>query len=204
MLQFRRITTQKRFIPQIDGLRFVAIASVVFFHIYIYAALERGAVPVPGPLNIDMPKHDVELFFAISGFILGVPFASRYLLGAPKVNLKSYFLRRLTRLEPPYFLALMACVAMQRAGRNTSWAGVLLETSDWDLDWHLLFGTRSLQNCIVSSSRQFLRCRTIFLASDSVPRSDGFLSCQPATLVHSGRPLWVHREIGVRLKLAGL
>jgi peptidoglycan/LPS O-acetylase OafA/YrhL len=112
MLQFRRITTQKRFIPQIDGLRFVAIASVVFFH--IYAALENGAVPPPIPLDIDMPKHGVELFFAISGFILGVPFASRYLLQAPKVNLKSYFLRRLTRLEPPYFLALLAWAAMQR------------------------------------------------------------------------------------------
>ena len=112
MLQFRRITTQKRFIPQIDGLRFVAIASVVFFH--IYAALENGAVPPPIPLDTDMPKHGVELFFAISGFILGVPFASRYLMQAPKVNLKSYFLRRLTRLEPPYFLALLAWAAMQR------------------------------------------------------------------------------------------
>jgi len=27
MLQFKRITTQKRFIPQIDGLRFAAISS---------------------------------------------------------------------------------------------------------------------------------------------------------------------------------
>src|SRR5580765_1279387 len=111
MLQLRRITTQKRFIPQIDGLRFVAIASVVLFH--IYAALERGAVPPPIPLDIDLPKRGVELFFAISGFILGVPFASRYLLNAQKVDLKQYFIRRLTRLEPPYFLALFACVAMQ-------------------------------------------------------------------------------------------
>jgi len=84
MLQFRRITTQKRFIPQIDGLGFVAIASVVFFH--IYAALERGAVPPPIPLNTDLAKRGVELFFAISGFILAVPFASRYLLGAPRSN----------------------------------------------------------------------------------------------------------------------
>lgn len=45
MLQLRRITTRKRFIPQIDGLRFVAIASEVFFH--IYAALEIGAIPPP-------------------------------------------------------------------------------------------------------------------------------------------------------------
>jgi peptidoglycan/LPS O-acetylase OafA/YrhL len=111
MLQFRRITTQNRFIPQIDGLRFVAIASVVFFH--IYAALEIGAIPTPIPFNTDLAKRGVELFFAISGFILGVPFASRYLLGATKVSLKQYFLRRLTRLEPPYFLSLIAWGVMQ-------------------------------------------------------------------------------------------
>ena len=62
MLQFRRIATQKRFIPQIDGLRFVAIASVVFFH--IYAALEIGAIPVPIPFNTDLAKRGVELFTA--------------------------------------------------------------------------------------------------------------------------------------------
>jgi len=111
MLQFRRITTQKRFIPQIDGLRFVAIASVVLFH--IYAALEIGAIPPPIPFNTDLAKRGVELFYGISGFILGVPFASHYLLNAPKVSLKQYFLRRLTRLEPPYFLSLIAWAAMQ-------------------------------------------------------------------------------------------
>lgn len=118
MLTFRRITTQKRFIPQIDGLRFVAISSVVLFH--VYAALEgRSAVPVPIPLSIDLPKRGVELFFAISGFILGVPFASRHLLQAAKVNLKQYFLRRVTRLEPPYFLALPLWIAMEWvAGRS--------------------------------------------------------------------------------------
>src|SRR5207302_4955600 len=75
--------------------------------------LERGAIPPPIPFNTDLAKRGVELFFGISGFILGVPFASRYLLNAPKVNLKQYFIRRLTRLEPPYFLALFAHAAMQ-------------------------------------------------------------------------------------------
>jgi peptidoglycan/LPS O-acetylase OafA/YrhL len=120
MLQFRRITTQKRFIPQIDGLRFVAIASVVLFH--VYAALERGAIPPPIPFNSDLAKRGVELFFGISGFILGVPFASRYLLSAPQVSLKQYFLRRLTRLEPPYFLALFACAVMQYVVGHRSFA----------------------------------------------------------------------------------
>lgn len=65
-MQFQRITTQKRFIPQIDGLRFVAIASVVFFHIHY--ALVRDAHVVSGlaapvqALNNDLAKRGVELF----------------------------------------------------------------------------------------------------------------------------------------------
>ena len=54
-----------------------------------------------------MTKRGVELFFAISGFILGIPFASHYLRGVPRVNLRRYFIRRLTRLEPPYIINLM-------------------------------------------------------------------------------------------------
>jgi peptidoglycan/LPS O-acetylase OafA/YrhL len=120
MLHFRRITTQTRFIPQIDGLRFVAIASVIFFH--IYEALGQGAVPLPFSVDSDLPKRGVELFFAISGFILGVPFASQYLLEAPRVKLKPYFLRRLTRLEPPYFLALFASAVVQYFVAHRSFA----------------------------------------------------------------------------------
>jgi len=111
MLKFRRITTQNRFVPQIDGLRFIAIASVVFFH--IYSALDRGAIQPPFVFNNDLSKRGVELFFAISGFILGVPFASYRLMHGPKVGLKPYFLRRLTRLEPPYFLSFPVWMAMQ-------------------------------------------------------------------------------------------
>lgn len=84
-----------------------------------------------------MPKHGVELFFAISGFILGVPFASRYLLHTPKVDLKSYFLRRLTRLEPPYFLALFAWAAMQR---------LVAHRSVTDMAPHLLAHSLYVQN----------------------------------------------------------
>jgi len=49
--------------------------------------------------------HGVELFFVISGFILGLPFAAHHLKGKPAVSLRKYYLRRLTRLEPPYFVA---------------------------------------------------------------------------------------------------
>jgi len=111
MLQFRRITTQGRFIAQIDGLRFVAIASVVLFH--IYATFENGAIAAPQTFHPDLPKRGVELFFAISGFILGIPFASHFLRQSARVDLKQYFLRRLTRLEPPYFISLFVWAADQ-------------------------------------------------------------------------------------------
>lgn len=49
----------------------------------------------------------VPLFFMISGFILSLPFAKWRLNGEKPVCLKRYFLRRITRLEPPYLIALI-------------------------------------------------------------------------------------------------
>jgi peptidoglycan/LPS O-acetylase OafA/YrhL len=48
----------------------------------------------------------VYLFFVISGMILALPFARYYLADGKPVSIKKYFARRLTRLEPPYILAL--------------------------------------------------------------------------------------------------
>jgi peptidoglycan/LPS O-acetylase OafA/YrhL len=112
VLQFRRLTSQNRFIAQIDGLRFVAIAWVVLLHIYA-ALATHGAVRAPWQENGDVTKRGVELFFAISGFILGVPFATARLKNGPAVKLKQYFLRRVTRLEPPYFISLVVWAASQ-------------------------------------------------------------------------------------------
>jgi peptidoglycan/LPS O-acetylase OafA/YrhL len=54
-------------------------------------------------------KVGVQLFFIISGFVLGLPFARHFLAGARAVSIKSYFKRRVTRLEPPYVLNLIIC-----------------------------------------------------------------------------------------------
>jgi peptidoglycan/LPS O-acetylase OafA/YrhL len=109
MLSFRRITTQKEYIPQIDGLRFVAIISVILFH--LHSLVQYNGIIHQGPFDADqirvITKRGVELFFAISGFILGIPFASHYLRRGPKVNLRRYFIRRVTRLEPPYVINML-------------------------------------------------------------------------------------------------
>ncbi len=143
MFSFRRITTQKNFIPQIDGLRFVAIASVILFHLY-GSLTHNGAVAVPAldAQLLVLTKRGVELFFAISGFILGVPFASSYLCNAPKVNLKKYFMRRLTRLEPPYILNLLVWAAV---------LAVLLHRSAREIIPHLMASMVYLHNLIYNS-----------------------------------------------------
>jgi peptidoglycan/LPS O-acetylase OafA/YrhL len=102
-----RKTSSGRFIPEIDGLRFVAIALVVISR--IRSTTDRIVMPVhQGWLEeaVAQGKYGVHLFFVISGFILALPFISHYLKGGPAVSLKSYYARRLTRLEPPYLLAI--------------------------------------------------------------------------------------------------
>jgi peptidoglycan/LPS O-acetylase OafA/YrhL len=49
----------------------------------------------------------VKVFFAISGFILGMPFLRYLLLGKKMVGMREYFYRRITRLEPPFVLTLI-------------------------------------------------------------------------------------------------
>lgn len=49
----------------------------------------------------------VSVFFGISGFILALPFARHYLFNTAAVDLRSYYIRRLTRLEPPYIISLI-------------------------------------------------------------------------------------------------
>lgn len=107
-LSLRRITTSGNYIPEIDGLRFVAILSVVLYHVPIQIALHLGQEVASDPIwsLVQHGGRGVELFFLISGFILGLPFAAHLLVGRKAVRLKQYFLRRVTRLEPPYVLAM--------------------------------------------------------------------------------------------------
>lgn len=105
----RIMSPGRRLIPEIDGLRFVAIGVVFLFHSrnwvrqlvgpavadqhFVYRALGHG-------------DYGVQLFFVISGFLLAVPFAREHLVGGRSISLGAYYKRRLTRLEPPYLVAM--------------------------------------------------------------------------------------------------
>jgi peptidoglycan/LPS O-acetylase OafA/YrhL len=155
---YRRITSSGQFIPEIDGLRFIAILSVYIYHLagdvlrhtpdsQVLALHGYWLFSVTQILNIGVP-----LFFVISGFILGLPFAAGHLRRQRPVPLKKYFLRRLTRLEPPYLLCLLLFFALKvLAGRGA--AGLLLPHLGASVLYvhNLLYGAPSVINFVAWS-----------------------------------------------------
>jgi peptidoglycan/LPS O-acetylase OafA/YrhL len=116
-----RVTSSGDLIPEIDGLRFIAISTVIFHHLVAMYLFNSGRSPeVRTPAEwfaaaeqswLVIPAYcghfGVHLFFVISGFILALPFARRAFNELPAPDLKSYYLRRVTRIEPPYVLCLI-------------------------------------------------------------------------------------------------
>jgi len=106
---FRRKTNSLSYIPVIDGIRFLAITLVFIFHAAQYFTKQWS---LPYSLNIfwdtllENGHKGVPVFFMLSGFIISLPFARHYLQQDKKPRLKSYYLRRLIRLEPPYLIAM--------------------------------------------------------------------------------------------------
>lgn len=106
----RRVTSNRKYIHEIDGLRFVAIIPVLFQHlserIVKYTSIETGVTwAESGIVSIfSRGTFGVFLFFAISGFILSLPFGNAFLNNKKQPAYTSYLKRRLTRLEPPFII----------------------------------------------------------------------------------------------------
>ncbi len=115
MISLRRETSSQAYLPFIDGIRFYTLLSVVLIHYVDY--YEERTAPVRQSSWYDGLKLDsvfgfsdnsILVFFAISGFILGLPFARSLLHRTPYPSLPDFYVRRITRLEPPYLLILTA------------------------------------------------------------------------------------------------
>ena len=118
----RKTDPKRKFIPEIDGLRFFAIFTVMIFHfitsynesIFEYSNnknlinnwvyfLQSSSNPFQFDWIYKRLDLGVKVFFAISGFILSIPFIK----SKGKINLKKYYYNRLIRIEPPYIITLI-------------------------------------------------------------------------------------------------
>ena len=112
--RFGRITSGGTYVPQIDGLRFLAIMPVLFFHSGLRGERFYPDITASEELVADwMPLGNlgVSLFFFISGYIISYPF-----LAARPPQLSSFYKRRLLRLEPPYIVVMLGCFAILSMG----------------------------------------------------------------------------------------
>ncbi len=162
-----RVTSTGELIPEIDGLRFLAIAAVLLHHtmsIYLRES-GRSSVEVHSPaawaaassqswlVPLAYSGHfGVNLFFAISGFILALPFAKRSFENKPAPNLKNYYLRRVTRIEPPYAICLVIFFFFQWQVRHFDPAELLPHLLASLFYAHgLIYGAHSTINSVVWS-----------------------------------------------------
>jgi peptidoglycan/LPS O-acetylase OafA/YrhL len=153
--RIRRVTRDGRWIPEIDGLRFVAIMSVLLFHMLLEVHEHAGRIISIEPRYsgffrfIGNGDYGVELFFIISGFVLALPFARHLLKGADSVSLRKYFLRRVTRLEPPYILSIILFVGMLFAYTHHLTADDLKHALATAFYQHgLVYGTKTLISAV--------------------------------------------------------
>src|SRR5579864_3453549 len=113
-----RVTSSGAFIPVIDGLRFVAISSVFLYHLVGYVIAKSPVACAEARMDtwlgvaLDKGWFGVNLFFLISGFIISLPFAAHHLEQRRPVSLRSYYLRRVTRLEPPFIICITICFVL--------------------------------------------------------------------------------------------
>jgi len=94
-----------RRIAYIDGLRAVAVLSVVVFHVAHWDA-KLG----PGVLQHAFIEgaHGVDLFFVLSGFCLSYPvLRTMHARRTALFDIAGYAARRVVRIVPPYYLAIL-------------------------------------------------------------------------------------------------
>lgn len=116
----KRPNSGHSYLPFVDGIRFIAILPVVILHAnerflrYVYG--EENLVGANQQINflISRGAIGVMIFFALSGFVLALPFAKN----STNFSYKKYFTRRLERLEPPYifWMSLFAIVFLMKSG----------------------------------------------------------------------------------------
>jgi peptidoglycan/LPS O-acetylase OafA/YrhL len=142
---FSRQTLSTRYIPELDGLRCVAVLMVLFFHLNGYMMEKNGwstQLPWLTPI-LGNGFFGVEVFFVISGYIILLPFVPQPGVGRKRPDLLVFYVRRMVRIWPPYAIAVtvfLLSLAVKKGGLGQYMPGYFASLG---YVHNVLFGTTS-------------------------------------------------------------
>lgn len=103
--------------PCMDGVRAIAALLVVFNHAGTFSTLINAnwAPDYLRLLLVPLGRIGVAAFFVISGFLLYRPFALAHLGNTQQPKYGAFWIRRLGRIFPGYWVALLGAIALGTA-----------------------------------------------------------------------------------------
>lgn len=103
-----------RRIAYLDGLRGMAIGTVLVFHAWAIVTsygFRRGHAVSPGSMALIQLGEGLTLFFVLSGICLSLPWLKKRAAGRREwFSVREFALRRAWRILPPYYAALAASI----------------------------------------------------------------------------------------------
>lgn len=119
---------QRKF--DLEGYRAVAALVVIIFHAYQHNRYGAGWTwPLEGTLWHDVLMNTdmlVDMFFILSGFLLGLPYAKAVLGDRKPRPARAFLLRRGVRLIPLYLIAVLIVWAISNPVLPGDWRDLLL------------------------------------------------------------------------------
>ena len=99
--------------PELDGLRFFAFLAVFLSHVAIFSNGGREAKPAIVQICNLMGRFGVDLFFALSAYLLTcIMIREKERFG--RLHVRAFYMRRLLRIWPLYFSWLFVLILTRR------------------------------------------------------------------------------------------
>lgn len=100
-------------VPELDGIRGIAILAVLFYHVFSYTMLRRSWTGLAHTVAraTENGSHGVDLFFVLSGFLItGILLDTRW----DAHYFRNFYARRAIRILPLYYSVLLIILLCYR------------------------------------------------------------------------------------------